>query len=180
MRVIVLTGERGVGKSIVCRETIALAQARRHTCGGLLTLRRPDGTLDVLDVHSGYVRRLTLEPDESPVVTQGRFRFNPATLAWGNDALARTTACHLLVLDELGPLEMEQGQGWQRAFEVLHKSAFTLALVVVRPEMLVQAQLRLPTSATTVLTVTPHNRNSLPAALLKMLERETGSVRRET
>nr|HID13529.1 hypothetical protein [Anaerolineae bacterium] len=171
-RIIILTGERGVGKSTVCRETVALAQARRYTCGGILTLGRPNGTLDVLDVRGGDMRRLTLEHNASPAVIQGRFRFDPETLAWGSAALARAVPCHLLVVDELGPLEIEQGQGWLKAFDVLRGTDFALALVVVRPELVVRAQLQLPVSTTTVLTVTPHNRDRLPAVLLEMLERE--------
>ncbi|MFQ6101697.1 MAG: nucleoside-triphosphatase [Anaerolineae bacterium] len=175
-RMILLTGERGVGKSTVCRKTIALVQARRYTCGGLLTLHRSNGALDVLDVRSGYVRRLTLQLDESPAVIQGRFRFDPEALVWGNNTLTRATPCHLLVVDELGPLELEREQGWLQAFDVLHESDFTLALVVVRPELVVRAQLNLPASATTVLSVTSDNRDGLPAVLLEMLERELTST----
>jgi len=188
-RIIILTGERDTGKSTVCRETIALAQAKGYTCGGVLTLRRPGGALDVLDVRSGDVRRLTLESDAGPstslrpgsgqalragpAVIQGRFCFDPEVLAWGNAALARAVPCDLLVVDELGPLEMERGHGWTRALDVLRGTDFALALVVVRPELLVRAQLQLPTSATTVLTVTAENRDGLPAVLLEMLARET-------
>ena len=180
-RIIILTSERGAGKSTVCRETIALAQARHYTCGGVLTLSRPDGVLDVLDVRSGDMRRLTLEPGAGPAVLQGRFRFDPETLAWGNSALARAAPCDLLVVDELGPLEMERGQGWLRAFDVLRGADFALALVVVRPDLVVRAQLQLPISATAVLTVTPENRDDLPAVLLETLERELQrNVKRET
>lgn len=171
-RTIILTGERGVGKSTVCRETIALAQAKRYSCGGILTLRRSDDILDVLDVHSGNVHRLTLEPGGKQAVVQGRFRFDPKILAWGNDALMHATPCHLLVVDELGPLEIEQEQGWQQAFEVLHEAKFDMALVVVRPELVTRVQLKLPASATLVLSVTLDNRDGLPATLMEMLERE--------
>jgi len=175
-RIVILTGERGVGKSTVCRETVALAQAKRYTVGGILTLSRPTGALDVLDLRSGYVRRLTVGPDVSPAVIQGRFRFDPETIAWGNDALARATSCHLLVVDELGPLELEREGGWLRAFDVLHQADFVLALVVVRPELVARAQLRLPASAGTVFTVTTDNRNDLPGLLLEMLRRELSSI----
>jgi nucleoside-triphosphatase THEP1 len=171
-RIVVLAGERSVGKSTVCRETITLAQTRGYTCGGVLTLSRPDGALDVLDVRSGYVRRLTLEPDANQAVVQGRFRFDPETLAWGNAALAQATPCHLLVVDELGPLEIERGKGWSRAFEVLYAGDFTLALVVVRSELIVHAQLRLPAGAASVFTVTAQNRDDLPRLLLEMLKKE--------
>ena len=171
-RIIILTGERGAGKSTVCRETIALAQARGHTCGGILTMRRADDALDVLNVRSGYVRRLTLDPDERPAVIQGCFRFSPETLAWGNDALGRAVPCQLLVVDELGPLEFEQGKGWQAAFDVLSGRDFTLAIVVVRPELIVQAQLKLPPGAATVFNVTVENRGDLPQVFVDMLGKE--------
>jgi len=126
---IILTGERGAGKSTVCRETIALAQAKQYTCGGVLTLSRSNGARDVLDVSSGHVRRLTVESDVGPAMIQGRFRFDPETLAWGNEALTHATPCHLLVVDELGPLEIERGGGWLKAFDVLREADFKLALV---------------------------------------------------
>ena len=171
-RIVILTGERNVGKTTVCRETIALAQARRCTCGGVLTFSRPGGVRDVLDVRSGYTRRLTLEPGAVPAVIQGRFRFDPETLSWGSDALVHATPCHLLVVDELGPLEVEQGEGWVRAFDVLHRADFALALVVVRPELIARVQTKLPADAVTVLTVTTHNRDDLPGTLLEVLEGE--------
>lgn len=190
-RTIILTGERGAGKSSVCQKTIALAQGNRYTCGGLLTLGHPNGTLDVLDVRSGDVRRLTLETDvrpaapstplgpgsltASPAVLQGRFCFDLETLTWGCAALAQATPCQLLVVDELGPLEIERGEGWLNAFDVLHGTDFALAIVVVRPELVAQAQLKLPASAAAVFTVTLDSRDSLPATFLEILAREVRS-----
>jgi nucleoside-triphosphatase THEP1 len=168
---IILTGERGAGKSTICRETVALAQAKGHVCGGIITLPQPDGELDVLDVSGGETRRLTLPPDVKPAIIQGRFRFDPETMGWGNAALAHAAPCQLLVIDELGPLEIEQNRGWTKAFDMLHRGDFAMALAVVRPELIVQAQLRFPSTAATVLTVMPENRDGLPPMLLEMLER---------
>lgn len=173
-RVVILTGERGVGKSTVCHQAVILAQDRGYICGGLITLSHPDGARDVLDVRSGNTRRLTLPPDAQPAVIQGRFRFDPATMSWGNEVLAQVTPCPLLVVDELGPLEIEPGAGWTKAFGTLYGGHFTLALVVIRPELLVPMQVRLPPGATTVLTVTSDNRDVLPPLLAAMLDRECG------
>jgi nucleoside-triphosphatase THEP1 len=167
----ILTGERGVGKTTAGHEVVALARPQGYACGGIVTLAQSDGERDVLDVASGETRRLTLPHDAKPAIVQGRFRFDPETVGWGNAVLTHATPCQLLVLDELGPLELEQGGGWTKAFEVLHREDFALALVVVRPELVVKAQLRLPSSATTVLKVTPENRDDLPPMLLEMLER---------
>jgi nucleoside-triphosphatase THEP1 len=169
--IIILTGERGVGKTTTSHETVALAQAKEYVCGGIITLTQPDGERDLLDVGSGETRRLTLPPDAKPAIECGRFHFDPDTMGWGNMVLAHATPCQLLVVDELGPLELEQGRGCKTAFAVLQKGNFGLGLVVVRPELVVKAQLRLPSSATTVLTVTVEDRDSLPPILLDMFER---------
>lgn len=171
-RTILLTGERGIGKSTVCHETVALAQAQGYRCGGLLTLSCGDGHRDLLDLRSGDAQRLTVESDADPAVTQGRFRFVPETLRWGEAALASAVPCNLLVVDEIGPLEVERGEGWASAFDVLKGGGFRLALVVVRPELVAQVQLRLPSSAAVVLAVTRENRDRLPPLLLEMLENE--------
>ena len=174
-RTVILTGERGVGKTTVCQKTVALAQARQYKCAGILTVSCTDGARDVVDVRSGDLRRLTVEPGTDQGVIQGRFCFDAETLTWGGDVLAQAAPCHLLVIDELGPLEVERGAGWQNVFDVLSENGFRLALAVVRPELLVRVQLRLPASATTVLTVTAHNRDGLPSVFLQMLSREVGS-----
>lgn len=172
--IIILTGERGVGKSAVCRATIAQAQAQGYTCGGLITQSSPNGNdLILCDVQSGETRRLTCEPGMNQAIPHGRFHFDPRTLAWGNAILTHSTPCHLLVVDELGPLELERKAGLSKAFDVLLAGNFALALVVVRPNLVIQIQFRMHTSATTVLSVTPENRDSLPSTLLEILGQGT-------
>ena len=168
--IILLSGERGAGKSTVCHKTVTLARAQGYTCGGVITLNYAnyaDDVRDVLDAGSGQMRRLTV--DTASAVVMGRFRFDPQTMIWGNDVLAHAAPCHLLVVDELGPLEVERGQGWQKAFEVLRGGDFGLALVVVRPGLLEQVRHKLPAGSTETLTVETGNRDDLPRVILEML-----------
>ena len=169
---IIITGERGVGKTTVCQKAVAVAQSEDYVCNGLLTLNQPDGERDVVDVCSGDKRRLTVGPDTEPAVLQGRFRFDPETMAWGNQVLARSHDCQLLVVDELGPLEIERGGGWYKAFYALQRGDYALAVAVVRPELVIPAQLRLPSGAATVLNVTPDDRDDFPSVLIEILEGE--------
>jgi nucleoside-triphosphatase THEP1 len=166
--IVLLTGERGIGKSSVCRETLALAQGAGYTCGGIITLADAGGR-DVLDVRSGDVRRLTQSEDTAHAVAQGRFRFDPDVLTWANAKLIQATPCDLVIIDEVGPLELERGGGWVNAFDVLERMDYALALVVVRPELVVQVQLQLPSCATLVMAVTQETRDQLPDALVTML-----------
>jgi nucleoside-triphosphatase THEP1 len=170
--VIILTGGRGVGKSTVCHKAVALAGRRGYACGGILTLTR-QGARHVLDVGSGQQYRLTRTSGKGEAVIQGRFRFDPQTLSRGEAALSRATPCDLLVVDEVGPLELERGQGWASAFDVLRAGEYGLALLVVRPALIAQARDRLAGCAMEVLTVTRENRDRLPANLVEMVGRET-------
>ena len=169
-RVVILTGKRGVGKTTVCRETVALARGRGHECAGILTLAR-DSVRDVYDVRDGETRRLTKAPDDDSAVVQGRFRFDSETLSWGGAVLRRSVPCDLLIVDEIGPLEIERDRGWVVAFDVLQGGAFALAVVVVRPELVARAQRRLPGLDREVVVTTRENRDRLPAVLMEMLEK---------
>lgn len=170
-RILILTGERGVGKTTVCRKVVEQAQAAGYTCGGLITFEAEEtGQRSVLDVATGDVRHLTVPEGGTPV---GRFRFNPSVLAWGAEALSRAVPCDLLVVDEVGPLEVEQDKGWAIALDLLRAAQFRLALVVVRPELVGAVQLRLPTSAPAVLRVTENNRDRMPDLLMEILQRES-------
>lgn len=171
-RIIVLSGERGVGKSTVCHRTVAWAWADQYSCGGIMTLRRADGTRELLNVCNGERRRLTLDQKAEAAIIQGRFCFDPEALRWGSIEMARAMPCDLLVVDELGPLEIERKGGWYSAFSILHTGDFALAIVVIRPELIARAQLQLPPESTTVYPVTVQNRDVLPDILLKILRRE--------
>ncbi|MGD1995974.1 MAG: nucleoside-triphosphatase [Anaerolineae bacterium] len=169
-RILLVTGERGSGKTTICREVASRAQAAGYTCGGLLTL--PIGDSDqrsVVDLHTGDTRSLTVSSDG---LRQGRFLIDPDAFSWGAEALTHAVPCDLLVVDELGPVEIERRQGWVVALDLLRSGQFNLALVVVRPELVHKVQLLLPTSAPTVLTVTSRNRDRLPDLLLRMLEQD--------
>jgi nucleoside-triphosphatase THEP1 len=167
---VILTGERGVGKTTVCQQAVALARGQGHECAGILTLAR-DGIRDVRDVRSGETHRLTQRADDDSAVVQGRFRFNSETLSWGGAVLVRSVPCDLLIVDEIGPLEIERERGWLVAFDVLQGGSFALAVVVVRPELVSRVQRRLPGPKSEVLVTTRENRDHLPAVLVGMLKK---------
>lgn len=173
LTIIMLTGERGVGKSTVCQRAAALAKSRHYRCGGIITLHTSQDARDALDARSGQARPLTRDSGHEGAVRIGHFRFDPATFAWGNDVLASALPCDLLVVDELGPLEFERGQGWMAAFDVVRKDGFSLAVVVVRPELVERARSLFRDEATTVLHVTAENRDALPQTIVEMLQQQS-------
>lgn len=170
-QILILTGARRVGKTTVCSKAIRLAKKQDLTCGGLLTLAQ-HGVRDVVDVKSERRRRLTQCPDATKGVIQGRFCFDADTLRWGNRVLARATPCDLLVIDEVGPLELARSQGWTSYSNVLKAGRFALALVVVRSELVNRMRASLQGCKPRVVIVTPDNRNQLPATVIRELKCE--------
>jgi nucleoside-triphosphatase THEP1 len=140
-RLIVVTGEIGAGKTTWCSALIARARASGGRIAGLLSpgvfVDGQKVAIDLLDLASGQRRRLAERlaiPD--PTSPTPRWRFDAETLAWGDAVLRAVEACDLLVIDELGPLELVHGQGWRSAVPLLERRQYRAACVVVRRSLL--------------------------------------------
>jgi nucleoside-triphosphatase THEP1 len=171
--IVVLSGESGCGKTTLCTRVATLARARGLTVAGVLTPPRlTDGRkvgLDVEDIRSG-LRRPLAEPCAEPSRSSVGGTDGPATeswdfhangLAWGAMVLHRATPCDLLVIDELGPLELVRSQGWMIGLDVLRGGRCRLAMVAVRPSLLLRFGERPGDVRFTILTVTRANRDDL-------------------
>ncbi|NPV85457.1 MAG: hypothetical protein HPY45_05560 [Anaerolineae bacterium] len=139
---IIVSGGRGVGKTTFCRTVVKSAQHAGWRVAGVLSPavfeRGSKVAIAVEDISSGERRMLARLPVAG--VAEGGIRtpgwvFDEQTLQWADEALARVASCDLLVVDELGPLEIERGQGWVHGLTALDKGEYRLALVVVRPEL---------------------------------------------
>jgi nucleoside-triphosphatase len=177
-KIVLLTGEREVGKTRLCQRVVGEAERRGFSCAGVLSPALFDSQqkigISLIDVASGEERSLAIADDAPHGVRWGRYRFVPSSLAWGAELLAKAIPCDLLVVDELGPLELESGQGLVRALDVLAQGGFSLALVVVRPALLDQVRGRLKAKESVIVEVNLSNRDQLPARILSMLEEEKG------
>ncbi len=173
---VVLSGASGCGKTTLCAGVAAAAGARGLAVAGLLTLpSRVDGGqagLEVEDLASGERRPLAqarARPGPGARLATEGWRFDPEGLAWGTRALERACPCDVLVVDELGPLELVRNRGWTAGLDVLRAGCYRLALVVVRPSLLSDFQEWLGTSDFLTLTVTQDNRAGLARDLTALL-----------
>jgi len=173
-KVVLITGARGVGKTHLCQKVAELAGDRGHCCAGVISRAVFDGedrvAIIMVDVATNAERTLALADDEPGELRWGRYRFVPATLEWGSDLLTGAAPCDLLIIDELGPLELVLGQGLVAALDVLYEGAFSLALVVVRPELLDTVRGRLRKAETIVVEVDLENRDQLPRQIVSFLK----------
>lgn len=135
-----LSGQRWAGKTIFCRALAAYARAQGWDAAGLLSPAVFDGELKTgilaEDVRTGETRSLASStPHSSFDLRQGNWYFDRSSLAWGSHILESSLPCDLLIVDELGPLELTRQMGWQTALDVLRREQYRLALVVIRPEL---------------------------------------------
>ncbi len=143
----VLTGERSTGKTLVCTDLAAEGRARGLDVAGILTA--PSGPelhapRQVIDIRSGSNRLFGVPSDGGTDPLTPRWSLNADVFAWATEVVMSATPCDLLIVDELGPLELTGGRGWVRALDVLRRGDYGAALVVCRPGLLgeLEASLR--------------------------------------
>ncbi len=132
--IVVLTGERGSGKTTLAAAAVERLRASGVRVGGILapgTVR--DGSrfsFDLVDLVSG--ERVPFGRRDAPDgwVEEKCFWFNPEAMPKGRAALLRP-GLDVVVLDEIGPWELA-GRGWAREIDALVDAREHLLLVVRR------------------------------------------------
>ena len=172
--VFVLSGKSGAGKTALCIATVALLQRAGLVVAGLVSPARFDGGrktgIVVQDIRSGGRRLLAERGDHDGL----GWRFDPDALQWGSDVLQAATPCDVLVVDELGPLELKHNKGWTVACDVLDARNFLVALIVVRPSLIqtLKQRLRGHDLAAIPVTESSPSAETLSNAVLSRLARE--------
>jgi len=174
-RLALVTGDIEVGKTTVVGRVVELARSRGYVCAGLWSPAHVvDGHkagIQAVDLDSGERRLLAQLATEGTEMQIGRYVFDPIVLAWANDVLEKAIVAQpdLLVIDEIGPLELEQGGGLAPVLEHLASGRVPRALVVVRAWLLDAFQARLPGALMATFVVEAKTRRSLPARLVEWL-----------
>lgn len=186
----ILTGERGAGKSVVCARVAEQVRESGHTVGGLLTETAARAAVTTgASSESRYVVDLSVGErfpfgsrcapaagapavDRSEAATDEvlpGWRLDAHAWARGNEVLIAATPCDLLIVDELGPLELRAGRGWIEAFTVLGSRDYRAALVVCRPDLVDELIRRLGGSSLKVFEVDRESRDALPGRIVQEL-----------
>ncbi len=140
---VILTGERQVGKSTLCRKIADTLKTEGFHVGGVWTetiVHGRERTLMAHDLGTGSAILLAGTAAEGTGPKQGPYTFTHEGIFAGIRAIGNGMKADLLVVDEIGPLEMRQ-QGF---FPVLHTISRTRhSLLVIRPGLLDDALIRL-------------------------------------
>lgn len=152
-RLFIVTGDRGAGKTTWCTELGRRALASGIVAAGLLSpavfAAGQKIGIDLIDIATQERRRLANRRPKLPENPGGMiWQFDAQTLQWGNEVLANISQCQLLLLDELGPLELLEGQGFTEGLEILDRNTMNAtACAVVRPSLVSNAMARWPWGA---------------------------------
>ncbi len=140
-----LSGDRQIGKTTLLLKLIDRADNLGVNVRGVISPAVFENGqkigIDLLNVKTKQLSRLAdLNPSNptSDSVTV-HWIFHPEILALGNTIFAHSVPCDLLVVDELGPLELERGQGWQNGLQAIQSEKYLTAVIVIRPELIESA-----------------------------------------
>ena len=166
-RIIVLSGQRGIGKSTVCRQIAKSMRDKRVRCAGIITYKSQDSGVIIEDVETGESEILASVRPEYGGPRIGQYVFNPEGLRFGLAALEQGLSADLLFVDELGHLEVK-GEGFAAVFDYLARDTFKHAIVVIREELL-SALLPRFHGRPEVVKVTKDNRDGLVEQVLSLI-----------
>ena len=167
-RLALVTGDIGTGKTTATGRIVALARAKGYVCAGLWAPAKiVDGKkagIETVDLIHGERRLLARVTPEKAGERMGRYTFDPAVFAWANQVLLDAIAAQpdLLVVDEIGPLELERGGGLSPVLASLATGSVPRALVIVRTWLVDALRTRLPGLQTATFSVDLETRETLP------------------
>lgn len=146
-RLLLVTGPRGAGKSIWCKDLAWRAYARGLTLRGLVSPAIFEGGqktgIALKDLETGEQRQLAHRKgtDDGDIQTQD-WQMVAETLEWGNSILEKIKTCDLFILDEVGPFEFEHGIGFVAGLELVDRARDFPCVIVIRPSLIEKARAR--------------------------------------
>ena len=176
-RIGLLTGPVGVGKTTVAERVTGLARRQGLICGGLLApaLKNSCGQkagIWGLDLLTGERRILARTDRDLGGPAIGPYSFDAGALAWALSAIeaaldATQPACDLVVVDEIGKLELWHNTGLAPVIPRLAAGQAPHSLVLVREPLLDELLARLANVETIVFSTSLKTRGELAPQVLR-------------
>ena len=170
-----LTGAVGAGKTTVAERVAELARRQGLVCGGLLAPALADqgGSkigIEATNLVTGERRTLARTDQELGGPRVGAYSFDGAALVWATGAIEGAIgACDLLIVDEIGKLELWSDAGLAPVVPRLAAGEVRRSLVLVRASLAAELRARLGRVEQVVFDVNTENRHELPPHILTRL-----------
>lgn len=159
MIAIVISGDKGGGKSSFTHTLCSRIEEFGLSTGGVIQIPPLPGQEQkewfLSDQSTGEVKLLLTTEEIQGWPRRGRFSINEATFEWARERLlAQAETCEYLIIDEIGPLELEGGGYHEALVELLNRGdAVPIVLPVVRRELVERVLERYPMEAIQILDV---------------------------
>jgi nucleoside-triphosphatase THEP1 len=179
-----LTGPIGVGKTTVAERVVGSALRQGLACGGLLApaLTDPCGQkagIWGVDVATGERRILARTGRDLGGPQVGPYSFDGDALRWAVQVVgAAIPRADLVLVDEIGKLELWQGGGLAPVLPRLAAGEARRVLVLVRESLLADLQARLEPACQVVFSVDESNRGEMPSRVVQGLSLAKEIIRR--
>ncbi len=140
--VFIITGNQGEGKSTFLKGILfELKQAGIKTAGFYAEGKWKDDVrvkFDIVDIQSCHQRLLCCDEETQGFEKVGRFYFNPETIRWGEDIIAKAKLQErcVFVIDEIGKFELNHKVWYPLFYNLLQRNL--PVLITVRKEILEQ------------------------------------------
>ena len=132
----IITGERHTGKTTFLIHRIQQLKDSGHSISGIISRGTfVDGkrySFYIQDVSTQEEQLLMCSEPKSGTEKIGKFFFAPHTFEWGTSVLQKAikNPTKVIVLDEIGKLELEDNKGWAPVLKDLLQTKTQLFLVV--------------------------------------------------
>lgn len=165
--IVIVTGERNVGKTTVVERVVSRLEARDHWVVGFYTVDTPAG-LDLVDARTGdRVPFATRSGGSADDLEVGRFHVDRTAIERGLTLADRPG--DFLVVDEIGSLERRK-EGFYPLLESLQPERYRGILLAVREGVSGFVADHVPENSSIVtFQVTEKNRETLPSTVVASL-----------
>jgi len=140
--ILLLCGPIRVGKTTLCQRWLCAARKAGWRVGGILAPARwDDGSkkngINVIDLETGERHQLATIVHQRSAATVGEYCFCQSSTRWALDGLLRAlrSPLDLVIIDEIGRLELEHGGGYAPALDAIANAQCKRVLIIVRDSL---------------------------------------------
>lgn len=173
--IVILSGQIGIGKTTICDKVIERARTDGHPCGGVVSRKGRDevgrAVIRVEDLSAGGGKAILAREGEpfAGGPSTGRFHYSPEGIVYAGKAIRSGAGADLLVIDEVGRLELE-GEGFAPSMVEAGLNKLDRVLIVIREFLVDEAMEKLGLRSKDTVTIGYGNRDDLPDQLLHKLK----------
>jgi nucleoside-triphosphatase THEP1 len=175
-KLFLLTGAIGSGKTTLIKKLIERMRVENLSVAGIYSLRKMDqsGTTgyDVIDISTGSSERFLRTEGAATQEKVGRFFLYPEGLNAGEAALLNVDHSDLIIVDEIGKLELAR-KGWSASVQQLLKVQNSCLLLSVREELIAEISREFAILPQKVFRVSGNNTDEIISEILEEMRSQS-------